>query len=89
MIRKLLLRIIGIEWLAEKQHEIWSHWMKYMFTKGDEVGWAGEKGWLMPVMKITLWKRQMDTPYSELLEHEKESDRKVVRDFYLQESEDN
>jgi len=67
-----------IEALADVQHEIWSHWMKYMFKCGtfDEQG-----NWIMPFEKAQRWQRQMNTQYSELTEEEKQSDRDQVQKF--------
>jgi len=60
------------EQLADVQHNIWSHWMRWMFT----VGVFNEDGtWTMPAVKVERWQRQMDTPYNELTEREKDSDR--------------
>ncbi|MCP4405032.1 MAG: hypothetical protein GY801_47990 [bacterium] len=60
------------EKLAEIQHEIWAHWMKHQFS----VGTFNDDGtWTMPCEKVQQWRRQMDTPYAELSEPEKESDR--------------
>jgi len=51
------------EALAELEHEQWAHWTKYML------------GNLTPD-NISRWKKQVKTPYAELSEKEKESDRK-------------
>ncbi len=60
------------ESLADTSHEIWSHWMRWMFT----VGKFNEDGsWTMPAAKAERWQRQMNTPYSALTEGEKDSDR--------------
>lgn len=60
------------ERIADTQHAIWSHWMKYMFTCGqfDDNG-----NWIMPAEKVERWQRQMNTDYSDLTEREKDSDR--------------
>lgn len=60
------------EELADVQHAIWAHWMQYMFSCGtfDEQG-----NWIMPWDKARRWQRQMDTPYAELTDKERESDR--------------
>jgi len=55
-----------LEQLAELEHEQWAHWTKYMLDN------------LAPE-NIERWKRQIDTPYSELSEKEKESDRNWAR----------
>lgn len=55
-----------LEELSELEHERWSSWMRWMFDN-----WTEEN--------IARWKWQMVTPYSELPEHSKESDRKEAR----------
>ena len=67
------------EALAAYAHEAWSGWMKYMSSKVKEHGqYRGQgremSGWL-PVELRDRWARQMSTPYDELPESEKESDR--------------
>jgi hypothetical protein len=59
------------EELAELSHEIWSHWMKYLFSKCNrEIG-----GSLIPDSFVEHWKRQIDIKYKDLTEQEKDSDR--------------
>ena len=69
------------EMIAGVQHEIWSHWMKYLFSQCQIV----KGGWLIPRDTASRWVRQMNTPYAELSEAEKESDRdqadKVLKRF--------
>jgi hypothetical protein len=68
----LLNVILERERLAAIQHEIWTHWMKYQFS----VCIKNEDGSLtIPADKVERWERQMATPYSELSEQEKMSDR--------------
>ena len=55
-----------IEQLADQEHERWSGWMRYLFDH-----WTEEND--------SRWKQQMITPYAELPEHSKESDRKEAR----------
>lgn len=62
------------EQLADVQHEIWAHWMKYMFTQCEPIGGMGE-GLFIPEEKVLRWKRQMNTSYSDLSFKEQESDR--------------
>jgi len=65
--------------LFEKQsnleHEIWSHWMQYMFSKGT---YADDGSWVMPAWAVERWTRQINTSYFDLSEKEKESDREQV-----------
>jgi len=51
-----------IEKLAALEHDQWAHWTKYMLAN-------------MTDENIARWKEQIDTPYSELSEKEKDSDR--------------
>lgn len=54
---------------AAAQHDIWSHWMRWFFDHDTPEN-------------RERWKRQMNTPYMELSEDERESDRRVVRQFF-------
>jgi cytochrome P450 len=60
------------EKLAYLQHDIWASWMRYMFTCGTL---NPDGTWTMPAEKVQRWQRQMVTPYSELTDNERESDR--------------
>lgn len=65
--------------LADVQHEIWSHWMKYLFEESVQ----NDDGTVtIPADKVEIWKRQMVTSYADLSSEEKESDveqaRKVI-----------
>jgi len=51
-----------LEKLAELEHEQWTHWTEYMLSN-------------LTKENIRRWKKQVKTPYSELSEKEKESDR--------------
>jgi hypothetical protein len=58
--------------LADVQHEIWSHWMRYLFS----VCVPATDGTVrIPVRFVERWQRQAEMPYSELTETEKDSDR--------------
>lgn len=67
---------------ARAAHELWSHWMMYMYRQftytnhrlGDET---------LPGELVRRWKRQMYTDYDDLTEAEKESDREVADKFIL------
>ena len=70
-----------LELLAEIQHEIWSHWMKYMFT----VCKKGKDGsMVIPAEKVYLWKLQLNTPYNSLSSKERQSDRDVVAEYDIE-----
>lgn len=61
------------EKLAAYAHEAWAGWMRYLFTKAPV---NSDGTWTMPDWAVTRWQRQMNTPYADLPESEKESDRK-------------
>lgn len=61
-----------IEALADIQHDIGSHWMRYLFS----VCTTNEDGsCTIPADMTGRWKRQMETEYQRLSESEKDSDR--------------
>ncbi len=61
------------ESLAAHAHDMWSGWMKYLFSKST-LNLDGS--FTIPPWAVSRWTRQMNTSYSELPEEEKESDRK-------------
>jgi hypothetical protein len=64
-----------IEQLADKEHAGWAHWMEYLFSKCNR----NEKGELViPEPLIWHWQWQIDTPYADLSEKERQSDRDEV-----------
>ena len=67
------------ERLAALHHEIWSHWMRYMFAQGTyrdiELDGRVQRVWIMPEQERVRWERQMGTPYDVLPEAERKSDR--------------
>lgn len=73
-----------IEALAAYAHKAWSGWIDYQLSKGNFLSMTDEKGethryWLMPPWAVLRWTRQAATPYDELPESEKESDRDEAR----------
>lgn len=60
------------EKLAGLAHEQWSGWMRYLFDNGI---FNNDGTWTMPAWAVERWGRQMRTPYSELSEDERNSDR--------------
>lgn len=62
----------NLEVLANQQHDIWSHWMKYLFSVGTH---NADGSYTISKENVDRWIKQCRTPYSELSESEKESDR--------------
>jgi hypothetical protein len=72
-----------LEKIADLVHDQWIHWMKYLIYKKPLSYWDDVeietvqfdiKDWLR-------WHKQMKTPYSNLTEKEKESDREWARKY--------
>ncbi len=60
------------EQLSSLQHEIWAHWMKYLFS----ISQLNEDGsYTIPADKVERWLKQTTLPYEKLSEAEKKSDR--------------
>jgi hypothetical protein len=72
------------EKLANLQHDIWAHWMKYLFSVCQA---NGDGSYTIPSEKAQRWLRQISTPYQQLLESEKTSDReqadKILSNFHF------
>lgn len=61
------------EALAAYAHEAWIGWMRYMFSRCFSSALAGDM--IIPEQSVNRWLRQMATPYADLPESEKKSDR--------------
>lgn len=65
-----------IELLADFEHDRWSRWQKYLFSKCI----VNSDGTLtIPKELVDRWTRQMNTNYKNLPEEEKNSDRREAR----------
>jgi hypothetical protein len=67
-----------IEELSSCEHERWSHWQRYMHSKGKK---DRDGNLVIPASLVVRWERLMNTKYSCLSEEEKESDREQVRRY--------
>ncbi|MGA2459647.1 MAG: hypothetical protein ABSF85_18950 [Terriglobales bacterium] len=75
-IQKLLGSLI--EQLAAVEHERWSHWQRYVHSKGIR---QPDGSLLLPPDLVSRWERQINTKYAELDEQEKASDREQVEKY--------
>lgn len=64
-----------IEELAAVEHKRWSHWQRYLHDQCDQ---ASDGSLTIPPDLARRWASQMATPYAELSEDEKNSDREQV-----------
>lgn len=63
---------------AEAAHDIWAHWMKFMFTQGQ---FTKEGDFLIPFEKVARWQRQMLTTFEDLPPEEQKSDFEIAQKF--------
>jgi len=67
-----------LEALSAAEHERWSHWQRYLHAQCTTT----EDGSLViPANLVERWTQQMSTPYEELSDKEKESDREQAREY--------
>jgi len=66
---------------AELEHKRWSGWQDYFFRNCKTIEYQDEVSLVLPRELYDRWKRQIGTPYSELSEPEKESDRRETREY--------
>lgn len=64
-----------IEELAALEHERWAHWQRYLHAQCDP---SPDGGLTIPSHLVRQWTAQIETPYAELSEKEKDSDREQV-----------
>ena len=67
-----------LETLAAIEHERWAHWQRYMHSQCRP---AADGALIIPPELVVRWTEQLSTPYAELPEPEKESDREQVRRY--------
>lgn len=71
-----------VETAADLEHKRWASWQKFFFEQC--IFQRNDGKWIdltLPVPKYEHWLKQINTPYAELSELEKESDRKEVRTY--------
>lgn len=64
-----------IEALADKEHESWARWMRYLFSQG---AMNENDDFVIPAKLERRWAKQAYTDYAHLSEAEKQSDRNEV-----------
>ena len=70
--KRMSIEQVVRERLADVQHEIWSHWMRYLFSQCET---QDDGSVLIPAELADRWRRQQATGYQNLTEQEKDSDR--------------
>jgi hypothetical protein len=68
-----------LEELAALEHERWAHWQNYVHTQGQR---RPDGSILLPANLVERWERQINTPYKDLTNEERESDREQVQRYF-------
>lgn len=67
-----------VDHLASIEHDRWAHWQNYLHSKCDRLA---DGSLVLPAYLVQQWERQIATPFSDLSEAEKESDREQVQKY--------
>lgn len=77
-IREALESESTVERLAAIEHDRWSHWQRFVH---DQCERRDDGSLVIPAHLAARWEKQIATPYVELSEQEKHSDRDQVRRY--------
>jgi hypothetical protein len=77
-VREVLQSELVVERLAEIEHERWAHWQKYVH---DQCERREDGSMVIPADLAARWQAQIETPYADLSEQEKDSDREQVQRY--------
>jgi hypothetical protein len=64
--------------LAAIEHERWSTWQAHLHSQGMR---QADGSLVLPAELVARWERQIQTPYDQLTDAEKQSDRDQVRRY--------
>ncbi|WP_334001379.1 hypothetical protein [Burkholderia gladioli] len=67
-----------LEQLAAAEHDRWAHWQRYMHSKAIR---NNDGSLTIPADLVSRWERLMETPYTELTDDERQSDREQVQRY--------
>ena len=67
-----------LEELAAIEHERWAHWQRFMHEQGER---QPDGSLVLPAELVAKWDRLIETPYAQLTDNERESDREQVRRY--------
>jgi hypothetical protein len=68
-----------LEQLAALEHQRWAHWQRYVHSQGSR---QADGSLVLPAHLVQHWEHQIGTPYEDLPNTEKESDREQVRKYF-------
>lgn len=64
--------------LAAIEHERWAHWQRYVHSKAER---QPDGSLLIPADLVARWEKQIGTPFDQLSNKEKDSDREQVQRY--------
>lgn len=67
-----------VDELASIEHERWAHWQRYVHSKAQK---RSDGSLVIPADLVAQWERQITTPFTQLSEKEKDSDRDQVQKY--------
>lgn len=67
-----------LELLSDLEHKRWANWQKYVHEKCSK---NPDGSLTIPKESVEWWESEIATPYKDLTEAQKESDRREVREF--------
>ena len=70
--------VAAVEQLAAIEHEHWAHWQRYMHGTAIK---QPDGSLLIPSELVSRWEKQIATPYADLSDAEKQSDRDQVQKY--------
>lgn len=65
-----------IEELAAIEHQRWAHWQRHVHDQCERLP---DGRLVIPAHLVGRWEKQIETPYDQLSDSEKESDREQVQ----------
>ena len=77
-VRAILTAEAFVDRLAAVEHDRWAHWQQYLH---DQCQRADDGSLVIPAELVERWSTQIVTPYTDLAEAERESDRDQVRRY--------
>lgn len=67
-----------VDELASIEHERWAHWQRYVHSKCLK---QPDGSIVIPADLVAQWERQIATPFEQLSDKEKDSDREQVQKY--------
>lgn len=77
-VRAILENEAFVDRLAAVEHERWAHWQQYVH---DQCQRTADGSLVIPAQLVNRWSDQIKTPYTELSDAERDSDRDQVRRY--------